>query len=431
MMLAGLSFDALPAISIPFRYFVTAPVFVIAVALIVLTSGEAVWASRWHPSMLAIIHGFTLGFISTVMLAALLQLLPVVGGIGFPRVSLIGTGCYLLHVSGTSCLILGFIWPNPVVQLSAMVLLSAGFGLYLGAAGWVLRKKLSQGATINGIRLALIALLVVTVLGLLLESRFAGLEFISGDKILTDIHAAWGLLGWFGLLIMAVSFQVVPMFHVAPDFPPRLRRYLPFAISALLLLQFLSMVYEGLVFLSGLLLLLCNSVFAGYLLHVLGRRKRKLPDTTVNYWKLAGCTVLGITLVYCLPMELWSESWQLKLPMLLTAAFIYFYVVSVIQGMLLKILPFVSYTHLQQRCLANFAAIKLLPNMHELVRKNHGRALFYLHWASGLVLLATIIWPRYFWLFGLLLLMEFGFLLILILRTIRLYRQSLVQIDLL
>jgi hypothetical protein len=117
--------------------------------------------------------------------------------------------------------------------------------------------------------------------------------------------------------------------------------------------------------------------------------------------------------------------------MLLTAAFIYFYVVSVIQGMLLKILPFLSYTHLQQRCLANFAAIRLLPNMHELVRKNHGRALFYLHWASGLLLLATIIWPRYFWLFGLLLLMEFGFLLILILRTIRLYRQSLVQIDLL
>ena len=141
--------------------------------------------------------------------------------------------------------------------------------------------------------------------------------------------------------------------------------------------------------------------------------------------------MLGMTLIYCLPVQLWPEALQAKQTMLLAAVFIYFYVVSVVQGMMLKILPFLSYTHLQQRCLSNFAAIKLLPNMHELVKKNHGRIFFYLHLASGLALLATIIMPRYYWLFGLLLLMEFSFLLILIVRTIRLYRHCLAQMDLL
>ncbi len=430
MKLAGLSFDALPPIGIPFRFFVTAPVFVIAVALIILSSGEAVWASRWHPSMLAISHGFTLGFVSSVMLAALLQLLPVVGGIGFPKVSFVGNSCFLLHVSGTSCLMLGFIWPNPVVQLSAMALLLTGFGLYLGAAGWVLLKKLSQGATISGIRLAIGALLVVVLLGLLLQSRTAGLELVPGNKAVTDIHAVWGLFGWFGLMIMAVSFQIIPMFHVAPDFPLWLKRFLPLTISFLLLLQFLFINDGSLAYLSGLLLLLGNSIFAGYLLHVLGRRKRKLPDTTVNYWRLAAFSMLGMTLIYCLPVQIWPEALQAKQPMLLAAVFIYFYVVSVVQGMMLKILPFLSYTHLQRRCLSNFAAITLLPNMHELVKKNHGRVLFYLHLASGLALLATIIMPRYYWLFGLMLLVEFSFLLILIVRTIRLYRRCSLQMDL-
>jgi hypothetical protein len=69
--------------------------------------------------------------------------------------------------------------------------------------------------------------------------------------------------------------------------------------------------------------------------------------------------------------------------------------------------------------------------MHELVKKNHGRVLFYLHLASGLALLATIIMPRYYWLFGLMLLVEFSFLLILIVRTIRLYRRCSAQMDLL
>jgi len=430
MSLANLSFNALPPIGIPFRYFATAPVFVIAVALITLFTGDAAWMSRWHPSMLALSHGFTLGFISSVMMGALLQLLPVVGGIGIPKVRFVGNSCYFLHVAGTSCLMLAFIWPNRVVQLAAIALLFTGFGLYLAAAGWVLLKKLSQGTTIAGIRLAIAALLVTVLLGLLLQSGTAGFELIAGNKVFTDIHAVWGLFGWFSLMIMAVSFQIVPMFHVAPDFPLWLRRYLPFAISGLLLLQFLSISDGKLVYLSGLLLALSNSIFACYLLHVLGRRKRKLPDTTVDYWKLAALSMLGITFLYCLPAEIWPDSLQAKRPMFLAAVFIYLYVVSVIQGMLLKILPFLSYTHLQQHCLTNFAAIKLLPNMHDLLKKNHGRMLFYLHLATGFSLIGTIVEPEYYWLFGLSLLMEFSWLLILILRTIRLYCHSSAQMKL-
>ena len=83
-------------------------------------------------------------------------------------------------------------------------------------------------------------------------------------------------------MIMAVSFQIIPMFHVAPDFPMWLRRFLPIIIFALLLLQFLFIGDGGTRNLSGLLLLLVNSVFVIYLLIVLGRRKRKLSDTTVS-----------------------------------------------------------------------------------------------------------------------------------------------------
>jgi len=123
MNMSGLSFDALPPINIPFRYFLIAPVFLIVIALFVLYSGPDVWLSRWHPAMLTITHGFTLGFMTSVMMGALFQIFPVVGGIGFPKVKLVANISYVGHVLGTCCLMLGFIWPISSVKVLSVLFL--------------------------------------------------------------------------------------------------------------------------------------------------------------------------------------------------------------------------------------------------------------------------------------------------------------------
>ena len=107
--------------------------------------------------------------------------------------------------------------------------------------------------------------------------------------------------------------------------------------------------------------------------------------------------------------------------MLLTAVFIYFYLLSVIQGMLLKILPFLSYTHLQQRCLVDFSAMQFIPHMHEFLNKKHGIALYYIHILSGLSLLTVLFEPSLYFVFALFLLLEFVWLLVLMVRCMRLY----------
>ena len=94
---AGLSFNALPPIDLPFRFFLSAPLFIIACAFIVLFSGETLWLTRWHPNMLALTHGFTLGFVTMVMMGALLQLLPVIGGVGIANPRLIASFSHLFY----------------------------------------------------------------------------------------------------------------------------------------------------------------------------------------------------------------------------------------------------------------------------------------------------------------------------------------------
>ncbi|NOR73087.1 MAG: hypothetical protein GQ467_04370, partial [Mariprofundaceae bacterium] len=56
---AGLSLDQAPPLSVPLRFFLTAPLFGIAAALRMLTGGPVIFASRWSPSMFALTHLIT------------------------------------------------------------------------------------------------------------------------------------------------------------------------------------------------------------------------------------------------------------------------------------------------------------------------------------------------------------------------------------
>jgi len=427
MKLSGLSFSVMPPLSVPFRYFISAALMAMVLAVFILYLGPDPWLSRWHPGMLSITHGFALGFITTVMMGALLQLLPVVGGVGIPKVRLFGGACHVLHIGGSLALVLAFVSPLPqqvLLMQTALALLLSGFFLYLAAVTWVLLQKLSQGATINAIRLAVLALAVTVILGGLLLSRNLGAELISGNKLYTNLHLFIGLAGWIALLIIGVSFQVIPMFHVAPDFPKWLIRSFPYLVLSLLVWLF----WRGLA--SGdssalsepvQLLLLLNCLFAAVLLQVIAARKRKVPDNTLDYWRLSAISLFAITLVYLLPENMLPEAFADKKPMWLVAAYLYFYVLSVIQGLLLKILPFLTYNHLQQQCLMNFQAMQYLPNMHELLPKKHGRLLFFSHILSGAALLVTVLYPAFYRLFALLLLAEFSGLFYLMVKTLILY----------
>lgn len=423
MNISGLSFNALPPIDLPFRFFISAPVFIIACALLVLFSGETLWLSRWQPNMLALTHGFTLGFLTMVMMGALLQLLPVIGGIGIAKPRLIVTVSHSFYSFGVLALMLSFIFVDSQLTIAAMALLSVGFSVYIGAVAWVLIKKISQGDSIVGFRLAIIAFISLVGLGLILLASRVGINLpvMLLDKHVTDIHALMGLVGWAGILIVAVSFQVLPMFHVAPNMPKPIRKYLAPTLFALLVL----FIFSGELALP--LIFISHTIFAGTLFYVIKQRKRKVPDTSIKYWQLAASSLLLLNILYFLPDSFYSKA-QSPLPfslpdksMLLTAIFIYFYLLSVIQGMLLKILPFLSYTHLQQRCLVDFSAMQFIPHMHAFMNKKHGLALYYLHIISGLALVAVLCEPKLYAVFSLCLLVEFFWLLILMVRCMRLY----------
>lgn len=84
MIPAGLSFQQAPPLSVPLRFFLTAPWFLLGAALLLIVTGPDLMLSRHSPAALAATHLITLGFTTLVMVGALLQLLPVLGGLVLP-----------------------------------------------------------------------------------------------------------------------------------------------------------------------------------------------------------------------------------------------------------------------------------------------------------------------------------------------------------
>ncbi len=436
MNLSGLSFNALPPVHLPFRFFLSAPIFAFFCVTILLTYGESLWLSRWHPAMLALTHGFTLGIITMVMMGALLQILPVVAGISFPKVERIATISHVFMVIGSASLLLSFLFPHSLIILFSIISLTLAFGVFIGGLFWALaptlKQTFNQGDTLVVIRLATIALLVVILLGLLLQlNRFglyAGFSSLTAwlpfDKFYTNIHALLGGFGWMGLLIIAVSFQVIPMFHVAPSFPQPVRKYFAklIAISLIALLCSSFFEFELKWFIAVLLVL--QSFYVLVVINVLRKRKRKVPDITVRYWFLASVSMLFLTLLYFIDEFFSLKALQGKQDLFFSGAFIYFYLLSILQGLLIKILPFLSYTHLQQRCLMNFEAMQYLPHMHQFISKQQANVLWFLHLLAACSLLIVILQPGLYLAFSALLTIEFAYLFWIMVQTVSIYKKT-------
>ena len=70
MNIAQLTLEQTPPLSVPFRFFLTAPLFGILAALLLLGSDPTIFSSRWSLEVIMLTHLLTLGFISRVIFGA-------------------------------------------------------------------------------------------------------------------------------------------------------------------------------------------------------------------------------------------------------------------------------------------------------------------------------------------------------------------------
>lgn len=390
MLHPNLSFEQAPPIAVPFRFFLTAPLFGVCAGLLLAWQGGDMLATRWMPALLAATHLLVAGFMLQAMCGAMMQFVPVAAGGNIWRPRLVAGIVHPLLIVAVCLLVAAFLSYAPALFIAAahvFVLALGLFGIVVGIAIW---RTPARGPTIVALRIAVIGLMVTVALGATLATglaRGAAWPLLT----LTDIHAGWGLGGWALVLLAGVSYFVVPMFQLTPTYPAWLARGVPLLLLLILLpwsLQLLGF-QAGLrlsVLLAGLAV---AGAFAAATLHLQRRRRRKVKDTTLLFFRTAMLCLLAIpfsVLLFAAVPPLGDDARAAVWLGMLAVVGVF---VTAIGGMLYKIVPFLSWLHLQRLGGLNV----LPPTMNQMLAESAMRRQYYAHLLALGLLLAAVWLP--------------------------------------
>lgn len=409
----GLAYEETPPLSAPLRFFLTAPLFGIAAGLLLLADSELL-VSRWTPGALSVVHLFAAGFMLQVMLGALLQIMPVVVGAGFPAPLRIATITHALVGTGAASLAYGLGSGTPGAIITGGILLAGGLVTFLLAGALALsRTAPAQGAsrTPRDLRLALVALALTTLLGIVLAFALGrGLALPVPLPALVDLHAVWAWLGWGGLLLAATSWVVVPMFQITPAYPTRFTQLWAPLTLAVLVLWSIGLVAGAGWIVGGLgsVLLVFAGGFAVQTLKLQRSTRRSTPDAPFRAFRLSMLTLVASLAALLVSLLHDGEQW----PVLAGVLVLHGTFAGAISAMLYKIVPFLTWLHLTQAKIRAPNMKKLLPDV--LIR----RQILVHTVALGALVLAVFV-PPLTPIAGVLVTVEFAWLLLNLLHAVR------------
>jgi hypothetical protein len=424
MLQPGLKFEQAPPISVPLRFFLSAPAFGIACAVLILWQGPELFASRWTPVALAATHLLTLGVMASAMIGAMMQILPVLVGAPMPAPRMVAGVTHVLLMLGTLALAGGFLLLQPLLLQSAVVLLASAFAVFVAAVAASLARVRAWNTTVGVMALATIALAAAVALGATLASSLGwGVPLPSAS--IHDLHPMWGLLGWVGMLVIGVAYQVVPMFQMTPAYPGALTQWLTWAIFAVLV--FWSAVQLALgetgAPLAATLALALGAAFVAFALVTLDlqrQRRRRQADVTLDFWRIGMYCLVAAGACWAarvLVPERLPEGFDVFLGVLAIAGV----ALSVINGMLYKIAPFLVWFHLQ----SILAKRVTVPHMRKILGEQEQRRQLRAHLAALALLLSAPWWPPLAYPAGLALGVSMALLLRNLIAVVRAYRETL------
>jgi hypothetical protein len=332
------------------KYRTVVPLSFIITGILALFIGIACVAARpeilstyhYNQHVIAITHLITLGWICSVVMGAVYQLIPVAleTKLHSERLAQVQWVLHLVGFAGMARMF--WIWNIALAALFGLVL-GTGVALFVYNIGRSLWRIPRWSVVATGVTSALAWLSLTIVAGLLLAA--AKLWPISRFDPISQMHAHahLGALGFFIILIVGVSYKLVPMF-VLSDIQ-NLRRA---RASILLLNMGLAGLFVTLLINNALKLAFAGVVVAGLAIYgwelaaIVRTRKRRVLDWGLKYFLTASgllvpVGMLGLGLARRdLPLNALTGQLENVYGLLALLGVVTF----AIMGMLYKIVPF-------------------------------------------------------------------------------------------
>ena len=361
----GLSLDQAPPINIPFRFFLSAPFFGVLISFVFFFVPFNELTNQYSHFAIGLIHLFTLGILSMIIFGAMQQMMPVLAGAIIKKPRLFANIVHSCLVLGTLFLSFSFILEIKFLLYIAVLFLSIAFLTFFILSIKLLFNVKYLTSTVKAMRLFSLAGLITLFLGLYLAFSHINLSFSENYYMVVFLHILFALFGFALLLIMGVSFQVIPMFYVALDFPKFVQNKIPLILFVLLFVSAIFL-YFGINFLILKLIFVGLIIsFALYGLKSLNNRRRPVFDATLWYWKFSLSSLI-------LSMIIWVFNF-FESNYILAIVFAFGFLYSLLQGMVYKIIPFLSWFHLTSK------GYFKLPTIREFIDEKYIKTHFFMH----------------------------------------------------
>ena len=211
-----------PPLSLPGTHFAAAMGFLLLGALgLALVAPDLAAGSFLSPRVTGVTHLFTLGWITTSILGALYQLLPVAldRAIRWPRVA---RATFWLHVPGLLAFVTGLVFQRPALTVVGASLLATGLLAFVANLAATLKSAPRRDMTWWALALAAYFLFLTVAVGWALAAnlRWPYMGAFRIPALATHIHVA--LVGWVLLVVVGVAQKLLPMFllsHGADERP--------------------------------------------------------------------------------------------------------------------------------------------------------------------------------------------------------------------
>jgi hypothetical protein len=262
----------------------------------------------------------------------------------------------------------GLLLHNTILNFIALGGLGSGFLVMILSVLYAIKGVEHITATLRGMQRSIYFALIILFMGL-----FLLYGYLNGTKdalhlAIANIHSVLAIFGFAGILIIGVAFQVLPMFYVAPKFKNFCKKYVINLISAGLLLWFvLNLFFEEYALIGKFWIALFFWAFATTVWVKLNKRKRPVSDVTVWYWRAASIFLTLGSFLWIFD-EFFKHEYIVMVAILIGGGFI----LSILVGMLYKIVPFLVWFHL------NSLGYMSIPTINEMIDKRVAKVQFVL-----------------------------------------------------
>ena len=380
-MFQGLSTDQAPPISVPFRFFLTAPIFGILISIVLFIYPIEEVFNRYSAVTVGLIHLFTLGILTMIIFGALQQMLPVLAGAVFKKPLLFANIVHISLIVGTLSLSGGFFLSTKSLLVVGTIFLSISFGVFFFILLRLLFKVKYLTSTVSAMKIFAVAGTITALLGLYLAGQHISGNINEYHLSFVNTHILFASFGFGIILIMGVAFQVIPMFYVARDFPKYIQNKFPRVMLGMIILSGLFMLLKLDWFASKLIISILVIVFAYYGINSLNNRRRPVFDVTLWYWKLSFYSLIISQILF-----IFFEEQYVLISLIFILGFLY----SLLQGMIYKIIPFLSWFHLSSN--GHF----MIPNLQEYIDADTIKIQFFIYIASIFFFVLSVFFNQLF-----------------------------------